>query len=235
MRVIDPSVIDENDPLAADPALDMYNPDNGFRLPPEPSRYGPEFVARYREAQRARVARLDAIARHHIAGERHGRARLTDPALARGPLADRIFLQRRAVLDRIMVIYRTTADLAYLDLSMDPSDRRLGDLYSDRPDIANYGSPFAFGRVATPRAWLSTWSGLSSRASLLDNLLQVTVPTLVLVGAEDTDFRAPADYMAGKIPGAELVVLDKAGHGANVDQPEAFNRAMLDFLDRRLS
>ena len=71
-------------------------------------------------------------------------------------------------------------------------------------------------------------------ARLMDLLPRVAVPTLVLVGAEDTDFRAPADYMAGKIPGAELVVLDKAGHGANVDQPEAFNRAILDFLDRRL-
>jgi len=215
MRVIDPSVIDENDPLAADPALDMYNPDNGFRLPPEPSRYGPEFVARYREAQRARVARLDAIARHHIAGERHGRARLTDPALARGPLADRIFLQRRAVLDRIMVIYRTTADLAYLDLSMDPSDRRLGDLYSDRPDIANYGSPFAFGRVATPRAWLSTWSGLSSRASLLDNLLQVTVPTLVIAHSGDNGvfLGAPeAQYKASPAPDKTFTVIKGADH-----------------------
>lgn len=69
---------------------------------------------------------------------------------------------------------------------------------------------------------------------LMDLLPRVAVPTLVLVGAEDTDFRAPADYMARKIPGAELVVLDKAGHGANVDQPGAFNRAILDFLDRRL-
>lgn len=69
---------------------------------------------------------------------------------------------------------------------------------------------------------------------LMDLLHAVTVPTLVLVGAEDTDFRAPADYMARKIPGAELVVLDKAGHGANIDQPEAFNRAVVDFLQRRL-
>jgi len=71
-------------------------------------------------------------------------------------------------------------------------------------------------------------------ARLIDLLPRVAVPTLVLVGAEDTDFRAPADYMTGKIPGAELVVLERAGHGANVDQPEAFNRAILDFLERRL-
>lgn len=215
MRAIDPSVIDENDPLASDPALDMYNPDNGFHVPPEPSRYDPEFVTRYREAQRARVARLDAVARHHIAGERHGRARLTDPALAQWPLAERIFFQRRAVLDRIMVIYRTTADLAYLDLSFDPSDRRLGDLYSDRPDIANYGSPFAFGRVSTPRAWLSTWSGLSSRASLLDNLPKVTVPTLVVAHSGDNGvfFGEPeAQYKASPAPDKTFTVIKGADH-----------------------
>jgi pimeloyl-ACP methyl ester carboxylesterase len=71
-------------------------------------------------------------------------------------------------------------------------------------------------------------------ARYIDLLPRISVPTLVLVGAEDTDFRAPADYMARKIPGAELAVLERAGHGANVDQPEAFNRAILDFLDRRL-
>jgi pimeloyl-ACP methyl ester carboxylesterase len=37
--------------------------------------------------------------------------------------------------------------------------------------------------------------------------------------------------MARKIPGAVKVVLPGAGHAANIDQPEAFNRAMLSFLD----
>ncbi|MFQ5898290.1 MAG: alpha/beta fold hydrolase [Candidatus Methylomirabilia bacterium] len=69
---------------------------------------------------------------------------------------------------------------------------------------------------------------------LIDLLPRVAVPTLVLVGAEDIEYRAAADYMARKIPGAERVVLEKAGHGANVDQPEAFNQAILDFLARRL-
>ena len=51
-----------------------------------------------------------------------------------------------------------------------------------------------------------------------------------MVGANDTPFRAAADYMASKIPGATLAVLANAGHAANMEQPAAFNAAVLDFL-----
>jgi pimeloyl-ACP methyl ester carboxylesterase len=37
--------------------------------------------------------------------------------------------------------------------------------------------------------------------------------------------------MAKKIPGARLEVIRDAGHSSNLDQPEAFNRVLLDFLD----
>jgi alpha-beta hydrolase superfamily lysophospholipase len=215
MRAIDPSVVDEADALSSDPALDMYDPENGFRLPPVPTRYSAEFVERYRQAQRARVARLDALARQHLAQERYFRARLAEATRSRLSLAEQVFLQRRATLDRIMIIYRTTADLAYTDLSLEPSDRRVGDLYSDRPDIANYGSPFAFGRLSTPRAWLSTWSGLSSRASLLDNIPNVNVPTLVVCySGDNTVFtsQAEAQYQASPAPDKSLVVIKGADH-----------------------
>jgi pimeloyl-ACP methyl ester carboxylesterase len=38
--------------------------------------------------------------------------------------------------------------------------------------------------------------------------------------------------MAGKIPGAKKVVIANAGHAANIDQPEAFNEAVLSFLQQ---
>lgn len=69
---------------------------------------------------------------------------------------------------------------------------------------------------------------------LLDRLPEVRVPTLVIVGADDTEFLAAAAVMARKIPDAEHVVIPRAGHGVNVDQPQAFNQAILDFLARRL-
>jgi pimeloyl-ACP methyl ester carboxylesterase len=67
-------------------------------------------------------------------------------------------------------------------------------------------------------------------SSLIDALPGIAVPTLVLVGADDRHFLAAADYMAGKIPGAQKAVIPGAGHAANLDQPELFNRAVADFL-----
>jgi len=67
-------------------------------------------------------------------------------------------------------------------------------------------------------------------SSLIDSLPTIAVPTLVLVGSEDKHFLGAADYMAGKIPGAQKVVIPDAGHAANLDQPEAFNRAVGEFL-----
>jgi pimeloyl-ACP methyl ester carboxylesterase len=68
--------------------------------------------------------------------------------------------------------------------------------------------------------------------SVMASLPEVKVPTLVLVGADDERFIAAADYMAKTIPDAEKVVIPGAGHAANIDQPEAFNAAVVDYLKR---
>ena len=67
-------------------------------------------------------------------------------------------------------------------------------------------------------------------ARVISSLPNIQVPSLVLVGANDTPFLAASDYMAAKIPGAKKVVLPDAGHAANIDQPAAFNAAVLGFL-----
>jgi pimeloyl-ACP methyl ester carboxylesterase len=64
------------------------------------------------------------------------------------------------------------------------------------------------------------------------SLETIAVPSLVLVGSEDTNFLAATDYMARKIAGAEKVVIDGAGHASNLHQPAAFNRAVEAFLGR---
>jgi 3-oxoadipate enol-lactonase len=68
---------------------------------------------------------------------------------------------------------------------------------------------------------------------LLDRIEAIRVPTLILVGEED-----PASPVASsqaiheRIRGSELVILKSAAHLSNVEQPEAFNRAVTGFLSR---
>jgi pimeloyl-ACP methyl ester carboxylesterase len=68
-------------------------------------------------------------------------------------------------------------------------------------------------------------------ASVIDALPSIRVPTLVIVGDKDEPFLAPCRYIAAKIPGARLEVIDGAGHASNLDQPDAFNRVLGKFLD----
>jgi pimeloyl-ACP methyl ester carboxylesterase len=63
------------------------------------------------------------------------------------------------------------------------------------------------------------------------SLEQITAPTLVVVGALDTDFLSAADYMAAKLPRARKIVLEGAGHAANIEAAEAFNAAVREFLE----
>lgn len=65
---------------------------------------------------------------------------------------------------------------------------------------------------------------------VIDSLPGIRVPAIVIVGANDTPFLAATDYMASRIPNARKVVIPDAGHASNIDQPEAFNGALLEFL-----
>ena len=68
-------------------------------------------------------------------------------------------------------------------------------------------------------------------ARVIELLPDIKVPSLIVVGADDTPFLAASDYMAAKIPGAKKVVIPAAGHAVNIDQPQAFIDAVLPFLN----
>jgi hypothetical protein len=184
---LDPSVIDEAEPTAVDPDLDMYQPANGYRPLPAPSRYSQDFIARFRTAQRARCARIDAKALTFCEEARWYRERMKSPDLASAGPDERYRTLRHGLARRYLLIYRTLADPRYLDLTLDPSQRPPGSIFSyGRDPIAgNYGEGLA--RVMSVRGWLSTWSGLTSNADLRRTLPGVKLPTLVINPLADTD------------------------------------------------
>jgi len=222
LQVIDPSVADEGDPFATIPELDMYNPDNGWRPWPEPCTYDSAWVAGYRAAQRDRVARIDAIAKTSIADAVEAGARLRD--IDKTNAAAWREQRRRAVFTKYMTIYRTLADPAYLDLSIDPDDRPLGSLFAfPDPLDANYGRG-GLARTMTARGWLSTWSGLSSHAKLADTMPRVTVPTILVHPTADTEIRVwQAKEIVDNAGAADTTYVEMKGapHYLEGHRPEA--------------
>ncbi len=207
LHAIDASVTDEGDPVSCDPALDMYDPANGFVEPPDETGYASDFVQRYRAGQRERVERIDALARERVARRRAARAGWQETA----SVDDR----RRAIATEFLTVYRTDADPRFVDLSLDPSKRTVGSLWGARPDWINYGA-VGFGRIVSPEAWLSTWSGLSSRASIVRAGRGMTLPALVVSYSGDHGiFPSDTDLLASSIaaPRVDRVEIDADHYG----------------------
>lgn len=86
-----------------------------------------------------------------------------------------------------------------------------------------------------PRAVAHTLRALADRPNSRPLLPTITVPTLVLVGEEDT--LTPPDsarVIADGIPRARLVVLPRSGHLSNLEAAHPFNQEMVDFLGEML-
>lgn len=106
---IDPSVVDEVDPLSVDPELDLWA--EGRAVP-----FDPAFVDRYRAAQRARNQRITDWVKAEL------------DRLAAGGAFERVF-----------AIHRVWADPRTIDLTIDPSDRKPGCYGGPDVRRANYG------------------------------------------------------------------------------------------------
>jgi len=107
---LDPSVIDESDPLATDPLWDIYAKDAGA--------FAPDYIAAFRQAQ---LRRRDAIQEWVL-----GRLRMLT-ANPDGPQ------------DQTFVVYRTHADPRFIDLALDANDRAPGSIWGD-PRAVNYAA-----------------------------------------------------------------------------------------------
>ena len=146
---IDPSVLDEHDPLSVDPALDMYDKRNG---PP----YDGAWLERYSVAQAARHRRL------------------TEWALGR---LRELETNKHRADDQAFIIYRTYAKPATLDHRIDSNDRPAGDMtIYGKAQAVNY-SAGVFGRYTTLRSFMSQWSERSI-ADGPARLAETSVPCL---------------------------------------------------------
>ncbi len=69
----------------------------------------------------------------------------------------------------------------------------------------------------------------------MQRLSEVGVPTLIIAGGLDNpEILRAADVMTAAISAAQKVILPDAAHMPNMEQPEAFNHVVLEFLDNRI-
>jgi pimeloyl-ACP methyl ester carboxylesterase len=155
---LDPSVLDEDNPDRRDLELDIYDVKNPNQPP-----YAPDYIARYRAAQLARMKRRTAWVRETL---------------------ERLKKRGGNELERGFITHRTMADLRFMDPAIDANDRRPRWCYLGNPETANSG-PAGLARYSTLRAWLSQWSIEDSRALGPQCAASVTVPLLAIENTAD--------------------------------------------------
>ena len=88
----------------------------------------------------------------------------------------------------------------------------------------------------SPRGQALTMRGVQMRRpslyELADDMKKIDVPTLILTGDEDDPCLEPGLLMKRSIPNSGLVVLARSGHTINIEEPDAFNRALFEFFLR---
>ncbi|MFJ4879523.1 alpha/beta fold hydrolase [Streptomyces sp. NPDC088745] len=130
----------------------------------------------------------------------------------RNALADRLLAEGMAgyadeVIDKMLAPYNVTA----------------------QPALAE--SVLTMMRTTDPRGAAAALRGRAERPDYRETLPGVTVPTLILVGADDVYTPvATAQEIHRLVPHATLTVIDDAGHLPGAEQPVRFNAALLDFL-----
>jgi len=90
---------------------------------------------------------------------------------------------------------------------------------------------YAEYRALSPIGYANSLRALLAMDHITDQLRHLRMPVLLIGGDRDPSL-APMQVMHRKVRGSKLVVLSPASHFGNRDQPEAWNRTVLDFLAR---
>lgn len=162
--MIDPSVLDETNPDIRDRELDLYDPRNANQPP-----YSNDYIAYFRSAQIARMNRRTVWVKEML-----------ETLRKRGGKDD----------ERGFITHRTMADPRYLDLSIDPNDRKVGMSFLGEPETVN-SAPAGLARFSTLRSWLSQWSVDDTHLDAARNATAISVPLLSICNTADDAVLGP--------------------------------------------
>lgn len=88
--------------------------------------------------------------------------------------------------------------------------------------------------LQSPRGLVNTILGaIITRPTFYEletSLRSLNIPTLILAGEEDAPVVGPSRFLSTTMPRAALRIFPGAGHTLNLEEPEAFNSAILEFL-----
>jgi dienelactone hydrolase len=185
---LDPSIVEEAAVPVRDRELDLYDPSNPNQPP-----YSEDFLARFRDAQLARMRRITAEVNDRLATLRS---------------------EGRPHDEHAFVVHGTLADPRVLDPSIDPNDREPGTSFLGDPRVVNDG-PVGLARFCTLRSWLSQWSVDDANGDGVRAAADVTVPALVVANSADnvvTPAYTRALYDALASEDKTSVTIDGANH-----------------------
>jgi pimeloyl-ACP methyl ester carboxylesterase len=133
----------------------------------------------------------------------------------------------KANRDKAIALAQSSGSRAIIDQMMPNLVGR--DTAASRPEVAEELRTIASAQ--TPAAVIGALKALRDRPDARPGLSAISVPTLVIVGEQDTlTPPAKSEEIARGVSGAKLVTVSGAGHVANMEAPDKFNSAVLDFL-----
>ncbi|MFI4987733.1 MAG: alpha/beta fold hydrolase [Alphaproteobacteria bacterium] len=207
----------------------------------------PEAVASYSQERAAddiaAVLKHLGIAKAHVVG------------LSMGGFATLHFGLRHAALARSLVVagcgYGAESGRREVFLGECEATAAMLDAQGSKPFAAKYalGAARVQYQNKDPRGWrefadqlaehsakgaANTMRGVQMKRpslwDLVDGMKALTVPTLIVTGDEDEPCLEPGLLMKRAIPSSGLVVMPKSGHTINLEEPDAFNRAIAEFF-----
>jgi pimeloyl-ACP methyl ester carboxylesterase len=101
---------------------------------------------------------------------------------------------------------------------------------AEKPDVVARLSKMILR--ADPQGAAAAQRGMAARRDYSDDLAEINIPTLVIVGRDDPIRPvADAEFMHDRIPSSQLEIIEDAAHMTNMEQPEVFNMALLGLLE----